>query len=289
MLHQFVFQIQNRSGPSYEQDAIPVVQHPHLVRGQQLSAAHLEVGGVGAGASLRLPMGLGVDGGLAQGLRNVLVGACLVAAEIEQRVRVAGDGFPGILVEFLDLRHVLDDRAARNVAGTHGRQFPWEPRQVDGRRFVEDEVDMTRQCAMVQLVCTVVKRLEYLGVQQAYQKVEGRIIIRDHGIEGALFLAQCVQVHIVMVRDRLDLWQVEGSQPHSGADQDAFCRLARDKLSRTFSSNSQKIHKKRCQKHRMAPDTSFDRLHFSVQQVFAEIRIVWQLVDIWLPAPLDFG
>ena len=52
------------------------------------------------------------------------------------------------------------------------------------------------------------------------------------------------------------------------------------------------IHKnstKRCQKHRMAPDTSFDRLHFSVQQVFAEIRIVWQLADIWLPAPLDFG
>ena len=52
-----------------------------------------------------------------------------------------------------------------------------------------------------------------------------------------------------------------------------------------FTRNLQK----RCQKHRMAPDTSFDRLHFSVQQVFAEIRIVWQLVDIWLPAPLDFG
>ena len=52
-----------------------------------------------------------------------------------------------------------------------------------------------------------------------------------------------------------------------------------------FTKNPQK----RCQKHRMAPDTSFDRLHFSVQQVFAEIRIVWQLVDIWLPAPLDFG
>ncbi len=52
-----------------------------------------------------------------------------------------------------------------------------------------------------------------------------------------------------------------------------------------FTKNPQK----RCQKHCMAPDTSFDRLHFSVQQVFAEIRIVWQLVDIWLPAPLDFG
>ena len=45
------------------------------------------------------------------------------------------------------------------------------------------------------------------------------------------------------------------------------------------------IHKKstkRCQKHYMAPDTSFDRLHCSVQQVFAEIRIVWQLVDIYV-------
>ena len=50
-----------------------------------------------------------------------------------------------------------------------------------------------------------------------------------------------------------------------------------------------KKSKKRCQKHCMAPDTSFNSLHFSVQQVFAEIRIVWQLVDIWLPAPLDFG
>ena len=43
-----------------------------------------------------------------------------------------------------------------------------------------------------------------------------------------------------------------------------------------FTKNLQK----RCQKHCMAPDTSFDRLHFSVQQVFAEIRVVWQLVDI---------
>ena len=72
------------------------------------------------------------------------------------------------------------------------------------------------------------------------------------------------------------------------ADDEVPFWVPRDKLSRTFSSNSQKIHKKRCQKHRMASDTSFDRLHFSVQQVFAEIHIVWQLVDIWLPAPLDF-
>ena len=65
-----------------------------------------------------------------------------------------------------------------------------------------------------------------------------------------------------------------------------FCQrqIVKDFLIK-FTKNLQN----RCQKHCMAPDTSFDRLHFSVQQVFAEIRIVWQLVDIWLPAPLDFG
>ena len=61
-------------------------------------------------------MSLGIDGGFAQGLGNVLVGAGLVAAEVQQGVRVAGDGFPGVLELLLDLRHVLDDGAAGDVA-----------------------------------------------------------------------------------------------------------------------------------------------------------------------------
>ncbi len=51
--------------------------------------------------------------------------------------------------------------------------------------------------------------------------------------------------------------------------------LARDILSRTYLIKFTKNPQKRCQKHCMAPDTSFDRLHFSIQQVFAEIRVVW--------------
>ena len=80
------------------------------------------------------------------------------------------------------------------------------------------------------LVCAVVQCLEYLGVQQADEEVEGRIIIRDHGIEGALFLTQRVQVHIVMVGDSFDLRQIEGCQPHSGTHQNAFRCLARSLL-----------------------------------------------------------
>ena len=68
-----------------------------------------------------------------------------------------------------------------------------------------------------------------------------------------------------------------------------FSELIQRQIVKDFFIKFTKNLQKRCQKHCMAPDTSFDRLHFSVQQVFAEIRIVWQLVDIWLPAPLDFG
>lgn len=44
------------------------------------------------------------------------MGTGFVAAQIEQRVRVAGDGFPRVLIQLLDLRHVLDDGAAGDVA-----------------------------------------------------------------------------------------------------------------------------------------------------------------------------
>ena len=104
-------------------------------------------------------------------------------------IRVAGDGFPRILVQFLDLRHVLDNGAARNISGTHGCQFPRQTGQVDRRSLVQNKVDMTRQRAMVDLVGAVVQRLKYLGIQQADEEIEGRVIIRDYGIEGAFFLA----------------------------------------------------------------------------------------------------
>ena len=55
--------------------------------------------------------------------------------------------------------------------------------------LVEDEVDMTRQRPVVELVSAVVQRLEDLRIQQADKKIEGRVIIRDHGIEGTFPLA----------------------------------------------------------------------------------------------------
>lgn len=168
MLHELILFVHHRPCTADEQNTIPVIQHPHLVRRQQFPSAHLEVGGVRPGPPFGLPVGLGVDGGLAQRLGNVLVGACLVTAQIEQRVRVAGDGFPRVLIQLLDLRHVLDDGAAGDVAGAHGRKLPRQPRQIDRWRFIQDEMHMAGQGSVMDLVCAVVKGLENLGVQKTH-------------------------------------------------------------------------------------------------------------------------
>ncbi len=75
---------------------------------------------------------------------------------------------------------------------------------------------------MVDLVGAVIEGLERLTVQQGYQKVEAVIVIRDHGVQGAFFLAQRVQIHIVVVGDGLDLRQVERGQPDGGGHEDGF-------------------------------------------------------------------
>ena len=80
---------------------------------------------------------------------------------------------------------------------------------------------------MMDLVRTVIKRLKRLGIEQGHQEIEGVVIVRDHGVEGAFLFSQGIEVHIVMVRDGPDLGQVEGGQANRGGDQDALGCLAR--------------------------------------------------------------
>ena len=75
---------------------------------------------------------------------------------------------------------------------------------------------------MVDLVGAVVESLECLGVEQAHQKIECRVVIGDHRVQRALPLPQGVEIHIIPVGDGLDLGQVEGGQPDSGGHQDRF-------------------------------------------------------------------
>ena len=83
---------------------------------------------------------------------------------------------------------------------------------------------------MVDLVGTVVEALKGLGVEQGHQKIECVIIVRNYGIEGHLLLPKSVEIHVIVVGDGTDLWQIEGSQADSGGDQDAFRGFARGHL-----------------------------------------------------------
>ena len=44
-----------------------------------------------------------INRGFPKSLRDVLVGAGLVSAQVQDGVRVAGDGLPGVLIQLLDL------------------------------------------------------------------------------------------------------------------------------------------------------------------------------------------
>lgn len=171
----------------------------------QIPSAHLEIGGVGTRLALGLPMSLCIDGGLAQCLGNVFMCAGLVAAQVEDGIRVAGDCLPGVLVQLLDLGHVLDDGTGRNVSGAHGGQFAGEAGQRHGGKFVQHEMDVLGQSAVVDLIRTVIERLECLGVEERHQKIKGVVIVWDHCVKGAFLFSQSIEVHIVVIRDGPEL------------------------------------------------------------------------------------
>ena len=92
MLLNRIFVVHHRAFTANKDERLAVIQHPHLVRHEQFAACVLVIGTAGAAASFRHAARAGVDGGLAQQLGNVLVGAGLVAAQIEQCVAAPAGG-----------------------------------------------------------------------------------------------------------------------------------------------------------------------------------------------------
>ena len=83
-------------------------------------------------------------------------------------------------------------------------------------------------------VCLAVQRLDKLGVNHSDQIIEGFVRIRNAAEERNLAFAQFLQVQFVRHRQLGDGRQIECSQAYTHADEDGFCGLARNELSRTF-------------------------------------------------------
>ena len=160
------------------------------------------------------------------------MGFLFIAAEIEKLVAQPHQRFPLFLEQRLDLRHILRDIAAKDVAASHGGK----PRQKvvcgqgDVGGLVDQQMDRHRQPALVFPVCYKVQGLDELSVNHAYKVIEGFIAVGNTAEQGHLFLAHFLQMEIVGIGQPCNLRQVEGRQPNAHTNQDTLECFARPHL-----------------------------------------------------------
>ena len=152
------------------------------------------------------------------------MGFLLIAAEIQKLIAQPHQGFPLILEQRLDLRHVLGDVGTEDVPAPHGGKPGQEVvrGQGDVGGLVDEQMDRHRQSPLVFPVGNEVKSLDELPVNHAHQIVEGLVRVRDAAEQGHLFLAHFLQMQVVGAGEPGDLGQVEGGQPDADADQNGF-------------------------------------------------------------------
>ena len=80
VLQNIVFIVDNGPFAANEDNGLAVVQHPNLVRGEQLAPCLLEVLRIGTVAAPAAAGGRGINGFFPQQLGNVLVGFLFIAA-----------------------------------------------------------------------------------------------------------------------------------------------------------------------------------------------------------------
>ena len=157
------------------------------------------------------------------------MGALLVAAQVQERIAVAGDGFPTVfLVQSLELGQVLDDDGGANLTGAHGGQgFVELLRQGHVGELVQDHPHMDGEPPPVHMVGLIVQLLDDLGVEHTDEVRKRGIVVGNDGEYGCLPLPDLADVHIVVVGDGADLIHIERRQPDGQRDVDALGGLAR--------------------------------------------------------------
>ena len=88
---------------------------------------------------------------------------------------------------------------------------------------------------MMYLICLIVKLLKSLGIEHAHKEIQAVVVaVRDDTEDGLLALSQLAQFKGICIGDVLDFRQGERCQTDGSTDEDGFCSLARNELSRTF-------------------------------------------------------
>ena len=89
-------------------------------------------------------------------------------------------------------------------------------------KFIHQEMDVNRQCAVIFAVRAGEKLLEKLSVQDADKEVETAVIIRDYDKQRGLFLADGGKVKLVRNSKRGKTVEVELLKPCGKRDLNGF-------------------------------------------------------------------
>ena len=236
MLFQIVFLGIERRQPSELQNA-PISGHGgKLAWGHQLPSEPLGVLAVTFGLSTGASLGLHGDGGLAQPvLGNFLNGAGLTATEEQNAVHVAENGFRIFVVDSFALGKLLIQQAQADLTGADDRHQLFQVWHLSGvGRLVPQHPHMMGQSAAVNNVRPFAQEVEHLRKGQRHKKIVGAVGVADTEKGRRPAIPHAVKLQLVIGHDLPELGDVKGSKASAAGDQNAFGRLARDKLSRTF-------------------------------------------------------
>ena len=177
----------------------------------------------------------GVDGLLAQHLGQVFQGGRLTAAEENLAVHVAHDGVRIVLVDGFQLASRLQNKAGRDLTAADGGYQLFQIGDLpDVGALVDQAPHMDRQLAAVHVVCFIAQEVEKLGVDHRNQEIEGGIRVRHNEEQCRFLIAQRIQRQLIVHGKVAQLLDIEGRKPGTTGNEDGFCGLSRDKLSRTF-------------------------------------------------------
>ena len=83
-------------------------------------------------------------------------------------------------------------------------------------------------------VCHIIKRLEKLAVDHAYQIIQRCVRIRDTAEKGNFSFAHAGKIQLIVIGQLGDLRQVEGCQTDTNTDKDGLGGLSSNKMSIVF-------------------------------------------------------
>ena len=90
------------------------------------------------------------------------------------------------------------------------------------------------QPSAVNIVRPLAQEVEHLRKGQRHKKIVGAVGVADTEKGRRPAIPHAVKLQFVIGHDLPELGNVKGSEPSAAGDQNAFGRLARNKLSRTF-------------------------------------------------------